>query len=190
MEGKPLSVKAIQPRALATRRVILAAAGDQFSVHGYSGTSLDMIVTGADVSKGAFAHHFARKEHTAEAVMAEPWVWLRDLPASDSPLAGLTALCAGLVDAMDTDPLVRGSVRLALERSAPAAGTDYERFQTTAVQLLTDAAAQGELALPLPAATEVTLSAVAGILVRHATRQARLDALTALWAALGALPHR
>ena len=42
----------------------------QFSEHGYAGTSLDAIVAGARVTKGALYHHFSGKQALFEAVFA------------------------------------------------------------------------------------------------------------------------
>ena len=52
----------------STRRALVDAAEAQFTEHGYAGTSLDAIVAGADVSKGALYHHFSGKQAVFEAV--------------------------------------------------------------------------------------------------------------------------
>lgn len=52
----------------ATRRVLIDAATEQFSANGYAGTSLDAIVSGARVTKGALYHHFSGKQAIFEAV--------------------------------------------------------------------------------------------------------------------------
>jgi AcrR family transcriptional regulator len=54
----------------ATKRALVDVAGAQFSEHGYAGTSLDAIVAGARVTKGALYHHFHGKQALFEAVFA------------------------------------------------------------------------------------------------------------------------
>lgn len=52
-----------------TRQAILKAAGEGFSIGGYSGTGLGMIVEKAGLTKGALFHHFKDK-----ASMALAWI--------------------------------------------------------------------------------------------------------------------
>lgn len=46
----------------ATRETLLLAARKLFGTQGYTATSLDEVVQAADVTNGAFYHHFSRKE--------------------------------------------------------------------------------------------------------------------------------
>ena len=60
-----------QPRHLesaSTKRALLDVAQDLFTEHGYAATSLDAIVAGAQVTKGALYHHFAGKQAMFEEV--------------------------------------------------------------------------------------------------------------------------
>lgn len=52
-----------------TRRSLVDVARRQFTEHGYAGTSLDTIVAGAQVTKGALYHHFSGKQGIFEAVL-------------------------------------------------------------------------------------------------------------------------
>jgi len=52
----------------STKRALVEVAQGLFSEHGYAGTSLDAIVAGARVTKGALYHHFAGKQALFEAV--------------------------------------------------------------------------------------------------------------------------
>ncbi|MCY7403003.1 MAG: TetR/AcrR family transcriptional regulator, partial [Nocardioides sp.] len=52
----------------STKRALIDVAEVQFTEHGYAGTSLDAIVAGADVTKGALYHHFSGKQAVFEAV--------------------------------------------------------------------------------------------------------------------------
>ena len=52
----------------STRRALIDVAEALFTEHGYAATSLDAIVAGADVTKGALYHHFSGKQALFEAV--------------------------------------------------------------------------------------------------------------------------
>jgi AcrR family transcriptional regulator len=52
----------------STKRALVDVAQDLLTEHGYANTSLDAIVAGADVTKGALYHHFAGKQALFEAV--------------------------------------------------------------------------------------------------------------------------
>ena len=51
-----------------TKRALVDVAEQLFTEHGYAATSLDAIVAGADVTKGALYHHFSGKQAIFEAV--------------------------------------------------------------------------------------------------------------------------
>ena len=55
----------------STKRALIEVATAQFAEHGYGGTSLDSIVAGARVTKGALYHHFSGKQGVFEAVFAK-----------------------------------------------------------------------------------------------------------------------
>jgi len=52
----------------STKRALVDVAEDLFTTHGYASTSLDAIVAGAQVTKGALYHHFSGKQALFEAV--------------------------------------------------------------------------------------------------------------------------
>ena len=54
----------------STKRALVDVARELFSGAGYAGTSLDEIVSGARVTKGALYHHFSGKQALFEAVFA------------------------------------------------------------------------------------------------------------------------
>ena len=51
----------------STKRALVDVAERLFTEHGYTATSLDAIVAGADVTKGALYHHFSGKQAIFEA---------------------------------------------------------------------------------------------------------------------------
>lgn len=58
-----------QTRALATRERILAHAARLFALKGYHDTKLEELLRAAQITTGAFFHHFASKEELAFAVL-------------------------------------------------------------------------------------------------------------------------
>lgn len=56
-----------QRYSASTKRALVDVAEQLFTDHGYSATSLDAIVAGADVTKGALYHHFSGKQAIFEA---------------------------------------------------------------------------------------------------------------------------
>jgi TetR/AcrR family transcriptional repressor of nem operon len=58
-----------QPRALETREKILQAAARLFALKGYHDTKLEEVLDAAEVSKGAFFHHFRDREDLGFAVL-------------------------------------------------------------------------------------------------------------------------
>ena len=53
---------------LWSKRALVEVAEGLFTEHGYANTSLDAIVAGARVTKGALYHHFSGKQALFEAV--------------------------------------------------------------------------------------------------------------------------
>jgi len=60
-----------QQYSASTKKALIEVATAQFTEHGYGGTSLDTIVAGARVTKGALYHHFSGKQAVFEAVFAK-----------------------------------------------------------------------------------------------------------------------
>ena len=58
-----------QPRALETREKILQAAARLFALKGYHDTKLEEVLAAAQVTKGAFFHHFRDREDLGFAVL-------------------------------------------------------------------------------------------------------------------------
>src|SRR6266436_8855147 len=58
-----------QPRALETREKILQAAACLFALKGYHDTKLEEVLDTAQVTKGAFFHHFHDREDLGFAVL-------------------------------------------------------------------------------------------------------------------------
>ncbi|HSE41362.1 MAG TPA: TetR/AcrR family transcriptional regulator [Acidobacteriota bacterium] len=61
----------IQKRGEKTRQKIISEAASLFHHQGYTATGLDQILKKAEVTKGAFYHHFRSKKDVALAVIRE-----------------------------------------------------------------------------------------------------------------------
>src|SRR6478609_1583557 len=57
-----------QEYSASTKRALVDVARELFATQGYTGTSLDEIVAGARVTKGALYHHFSGKQALFESV--------------------------------------------------------------------------------------------------------------------------
>lgn len=117
-EGPPMH----QERARRTRRSILEIAAEEFAVHGFRETSLQVIARRAQVTKGAIYHHFGSKENLAASVVEEHYArWPRLVKEVKdqglSPLATLDELLTRVAQAFYEEPVVRASSRLQIERS-------------------------------------------------------------------------
>ncbi|MGZ6675625.1 MAG: TetR family transcriptional regulator [Nocardioides sp.] len=60
-----------QQYSASTKRALLEVATQLFAEHGYAGASLDAIVAGAKVTKGALYHHFSGKQALFDAVFVD-----------------------------------------------------------------------------------------------------------------------
>jgi len=68
--SKPLSADdGRRARGRGTRERLLATARAEFGVHGYDATSIETILDGAGVARGALYHHFASKEALFDGVL-------------------------------------------------------------------------------------------------------------------------
>jgi AcrR family transcriptional regulator len=68
LTGLPKAASRRAQYSSTTRRALIDVAARLFTEHGYAGTSLDAIVGGARVTKGALYHHFTGKQAVFEAV--------------------------------------------------------------------------------------------------------------------------
>ncbi|MEG3635398.1 ScbR family autoregulator-binding transcription factor [Micromonospora palythoicola] len=119
-----------QARAEQTRKAILSAAADAFDRRGYDMTSLADIIAMAGVTKGALYFHFGSKSELAQAVVeVQHHTWMRIAESAAAPgnpaLTSMIRLSHALAAQMATDPVIRGGIRLTLERGS------FERGGTT-----------------------------------------------------------
>lgn len=78
-----------------TRKTLLEAALWEMYRHGFQGASIDRLLEGTGLTKGALYHHFPNKQQLGYAVVDEvirPWIlerWLRPLEDINDPVSGL-----------------------------------------------------------------------------------------------------
>ena len=95
-------------RSDATTAGLVAAARDLFASQGFAETSLDQITTAAQVTKGAFYHHFESKRDIFRAVCEEEQARLTAVQAAafqakKDPWEGFKAACEAYLSAV-VDP--------------------------------------------------------------------------------------
>jgi AcrR family transcriptional regulator len=94
----------------ATRQALLDAARTLFGEHGYTATSIDDVAQAADVTKGAFYHHYAGKQELFAAVYEQVKREVSELAATaflePDPWKDLCSGCHAMLDA-HLDPAVQ-----------------------------------------------------------------------------------
>ncbi|MFG2903735.1 ScbR family autoregulator-binding transcription factor [Kitasatospora sp. NPDC048286] len=181
-----------QARALATRQAVLLAAAEVFDERGYAAATMSEILDRAGVTKGALYFHFRSKEELALAVIEGQGIFISGWsPASDSPVQNLIDLAYAFARALQTDPLVRGSIRLTIEHGSftqPQLAA-YQGWMDMVRELLARAQEAGELhpGIDLTAASGVVTGAVTGIQLSSQVltdRQDLIQRLADLWTLL------
>jgi len=136
-----------QERAIRTRRAILEAAGAVFDEHGYTTTTIAMVLERADVTKGALYFHFPSKESLAQAVLDEQ-VPFGAVPPQPCKLQEVIDMTFVVGQRLLSNALLRGSVRLAVDQATPSGvdhGEPFRQWADRLTSLLERARAQGEL---------------------------------------------
>ncbi|MEU1180743.1 ScbR family autoregulator-binding transcription factor [Streptomyces sp. NPDC005820] len=183
-----------QGRALATQQRILAAAGELFAQHGYAETSLAEIESAAGVSRATLHHHFPSKPAVADAVLSHQHAVL---VAPDDPirLQALITLTRTYATALQTDPVLRGAVRLATEPGRYMTTEPYQGPINAVAALLSEARLRGELLPgvdPARSARFITAAYTGTQMLSQATtgRDDLQDLITLMWQhVLPALAH-
>ena len=94
----------------ATRHALLDAACELFGAHGYAATSIDDVAHAANVTKGAFYHHYAGKQELFAGVYEQVKREVSERVAAaflePDPWVDLCAGCQAMLDA-HLDPRVQ-----------------------------------------------------------------------------------
>lgn len=137
-----------QARAEATRTSVLMAAARVFERKGFAGSTISDILDEASVTKGALYFHFDSKESLAAAIIEQQADWREaHAPESRWAMQRIIDLSFRFVHALRSDPLVRASIRLTLERNTFRTDdpSPYEGWVSTVAQLFVEARDAGEL---------------------------------------------
>ncbi len=98
-------------RGQATREQIVVVATRLFAEHGFDGTSIELVLRAAGISRGALYHHFAGKDALFAAVLeaVEADVGRRAIEAAASARDAYALLRAGCLAWVETagDPVVQ-----------------------------------------------------------------------------------
>ncbi|MFD7132337.1 ScbR family autoregulator-binding transcription factor [Streptomyces sp. NPDC059894] len=136
-----------QERAIRTRRAILEAAGAVFDEHGYTSTTIAMVLERAEVTKGALYFHFPSKESLAQAVLAEQ-IPFGAVPPQPCKLQEIVDMTFVVGQRLLSNALLRGSVRLAVDQETPSGvdhGEPFRQWAERLTELLELARERGEL---------------------------------------------
>ncbi|MGW6544596.1 ScbR family autoregulator-binding transcription factor [Streptomyces massasporeus] len=191
-----------QERGIRSRRSILEAAAAVFGERGYDAASTNEILARAGLTRGALYHHFPSKEAIA-AALVEAQSEALVVPDQPVKLQAVIDLTLEFSRRLQTDAVLRASVRLAVEQSSfsYSAQTPYDQSITVVEDLLRQAEKQGEM-LPGADLSEIAATVVGaftGLQVMsqaYSNRRDLPDRVTALWrlvlpglAAPGMLPR-
>ncbi|MFJ3883283.1 ScbR family autoregulator-binding transcription factor [Streptomyces sp. NPDC090077] len=106
-----------QVRAIRTRRAILSAAAKIFEERGYQAATISEILAAAGVTKGALYFHFQSKEDLAHGVLSSQNQNLA-IPDRSTMIQEIVDMMMLHTYRLQTDPMVRASVRLAMDQLA------------------------------------------------------------------------
>ncbi len=151
---------AMQARAIATRKGIVAAAATVFVRHGYAGASISEIADEAGITKGAVYFHFRSKELLARAVIEaqdelSAQVQERSGVGSPTAVALLVSMVHELGELMRHDVVARASMRLAVEvpiGELEDVGGTYEAWTIPTEKVIGQAVTEGDLRADLDSA--------------------------------------
>lgn len=176
-----------QERGVRSKRSILEAAAQVFDERGYDAASTTEILARTGLTRGALYHHFPSKEAIAAALVALQSEAL-EVPDNPVKLQAVIDLTMEFARRLRIDPVLRASVRLAVEQTSFSrpAQTPYDMSSTAILGLLEEASAQGEV-LPgtdLREATSLIVGAFTGIQLMSQVYSDRRDLperVSALW---------
>jgi len=116
-----------------TRARLVEVAFHEIHAHGYAGASLDRILAGAGVTKGALYHHFKSKADLLHAVIDEriaPMVverWLEPLSGSDDPIRTLAESTRAIMAEATPEDLQCGCPLNNLTQELSGADEDFRK---------------------------------------------------------------
>lgn len=106
-----------QERGTRSRQTILEAAARVFDERGYDAASTNDILALSGLTRGALYHHFPSKEAIAAALVAAQSEALV-VPPQDVQLQAAIDLTMEFARRLQSDPVLRASVRLTVEQTS------------------------------------------------------------------------
>lgn len=183
---------AMQQRAKATREAVLNAAAKVFALRGYTSATIAEILAESGVTKGAAYFHFDSKEDLARAIVNEQLSWMAKQPeAQELGLQASVDLSYKFAEALQSNPVVRASIRLTLERNTfedrPGEQNPYCGWITQVSNSLEPDVSSGVLRIPAPDAAYLIVSMLTGtqLVAEALTRRADLiERVHFLWVSI------
>ncbi|MEV5610365.1 ScbR family autoregulator-binding transcription factor [Streptomyces sp. NPDC052225] len=176
-----------QERGARSRQAILEAAAEVFDLHGYDAASTNEILARSGLTRGALYHHFRSKESIATALF-EAHSGALAAPERPTRLQSIIDLSYAFAAQLRCDPVLRASVRLAVEKTSfpRPANTPYEQSMEAIQGLLAQAQNHGEIlpGIDLDDATTVILGSFTGLQVMshvYTDREDLPERLSAMW---------
>ncbi|WP_380168357.1 ScbR family autoregulator-binding transcription factor [Jannaschia sp. R86511] len=169
-----------QQRAIDTRRNALVGSAVVIDRLGYETATIAEMVHESGITKGALYFHFPSKEAVAEAIIAEQAEWLsQQYGTDDPPVQTVVDISYAFVEALISDPLMRASIRMTIDRAAPPESIvhGYSSWITAVTELLDRARDAGTLKDDVKTSeTAYTItSAVTGLQLTSAALSQRRD---------------
>ncbi len=105
--------------AARTREAILDVGLHVFAERGFAGAQLEDIARRADVTRGAFYHHFTNKADLYLAILQERWdtvmaPLLQQLRGRRKPATRLHAFVVAFIEAVRSDPRMKSLMEMSL----------------------------------------------------------------------------
>jgi AcrR family transcriptional regulator len=176
-----------QERGTRSRRAILEAAAEVFDLRGFDAASTNEILSRSGLTRGALYHHFPSKEAIAAALLEAHGEALV-VPEHSTKIQAVIDLTFAFASRLRRDPILRASVRLAVEKTSfpRPLNTPYDQSSAAILALLEQARDQGELlpGLNLHDATVVIVGAFTGMQVMsqvYTNREDLHDRVTTMW---------
>ncbi|MFG2718794.1 ScbR family autoregulator-binding transcription factor [Streptomyces sp. NPDC048416] len=176
-----------QERGTRSRRAILEAAAEVFDLRGFDAASTNEILARSGLTRGALYHHFPSKESIAVALL-DAHTGALVAPERPIKMQSVIDLTFAYARRLQRDPVLRATVRLAVERTSfpRPVNTPYDESSAAIRGLLEQAGKQGEIlpGLDLGEATAVIVGAFAGMQVMsqvYTDREDLPERVGAMW---------
>ncbi|MDW8809010.1 ScbR family autoregulator-binding transcription factor [Streptomyces scabiei] len=134
-----------QERGRRSRRSIMEAAAQVFDERGYDAASTNEILARTGLTRGSLYHHFPSKRALAQALV-DAQAEALEIPDRPVKLQAVIDLTLEFARRLQSDPVLRASVRLAVDQTSFTAKRGaYEQSSAVVLELLEQAEERGEI---------------------------------------------